>query len=298
MADIDALRVQKYATNLEMLLQQRGAPFRNYCRTANAAGASAYRYLSQVGRVEYSRQKSVAEPIDNAVMNLSTRWVHAPMPAKFQTIVDNLDLMLTNIEPTGAYVTSAVEALNRQSTDAFLAAFFGTAKTGDNGGSSTTFTSGNIISASTGAGGDVGLTVEKLRAVKKLAASKFCDFGMERPVMGLNAKAHDDLLALTQVTSADFNGSRPTLVDGRVTSFMGIDFIMSEQIGLDSTNTYYALPFWLPSGMGEAVWYEQKVDIREIPTMTDKPRLVEALSCIDYTRLEEDKCYQVNITTA
>lgn len=294
MADIEALRIQTYSTNLELLLQQRGSPFRNFCRKANAAGSKSYRFLSQVGKVAAGRQTGPAEPIDNQAMSLDGRWVNMPLPFKFQTIVDDIDLLQTNIEPTGAYVTSAVEALNRGITDAFFASYYGTAKTGETGSVSTSFTAGNQIAVDVGAGAATGLNLEKLRAVRKLAQQKFVDFGFERPVMALNAKAHDDLLALTQVVSTDFN-TKPVLVDGMVSSFLGIDFVMSEQIPTDSSG-YYRLPFWVPSGVGEAVWYDIKTDIREMPQMTNKPRLIEALACMEYTRLEEDKCYEVKVT--
>lgn len=295
MADIDALYVQTYSTNLEMLLQQRGAPFRNYCRKANAAGSKAYRFLSQVSKVNPSRRTGPAEPIDNQAMTLDGRWVNMPLPYNFNTIVDDIDLLKTNIEPTGSYVTSAVEGLNRQITDSFFTAFYGTAKTGETGSTSTSFAAGNQIAVTVGAGAATGLNIEKLRAVKKLAQQQFVDMSYERPVMALNAKAHDDLLALTQVVSTDFN-SRPVLSqDGVVTSFLGIDFIMNEQIPTDASG-YYRLPFWVPSGMGEATWFDIKADIRELPNYKGKPRLIEAESCIEYTRLEENKCYEVKIT--
>lgn len=295
MADIEALRIQQYSTNLELLLQQRGSPFRSFVRKANAAGSKSYRFLSQVGKVVAGRQTGPAEPIDNQAMSIEARWVNMPLPFKFQTIVDDIDLLQTNIEPTGAYVTSAVESLNRGITDSFFSAYYGTAKTGETGSGSTSFTAGNQINVDVGAGAATGLNIEKLRAVKKLAMSKFNDFSFERPVMALNAKAHDDLLALTQVVSTEFN-TRPVLgQDGMVTSFMGINFIMNEQIPTDASG-YYRLPFWVPSGVGEATWFDIKTDIREQPQLTGKPRLIEAMSCLEFTRLEEDKCYEVKVT--
>lgn len=294
MADIEALRIQTYSTNLELLLQQRGSPFRNYCRKANAAGSKAYRFLSQVAKVNASRRTGPAEPIDNQAMSLDGRWVNMPLPFNFNTIVDDIDLLQTNIQPQGAYVTSAVEGLNRQITDSFFTAFYGTAKTGETGSTSTSFTAGNQIAVTVGAGAATGLNLEKLRAVRKLAQSQFVDFSFERPVMALNAKAHDDLLALTQVISTDFN-TKPVLVDGMVTSFLGIDFVMNEQIPTDSSG-YYRLPFWVPSGVGEATWFDIKTDIRELPNYKGKPMLIEAESCIEYTRLEENKCYEVKVT--
>lgn len=220
---------------------------RNFVRKANAAGSKSYRFLTQVAQEQATRRVGAAEIINNQAASMDARWVNMPLPMNFGRIVDDIDLLQTNIEPTGAFVTGAVESLNRDMTDAFFRAFYGTAKTGETGATSTSFTAGNIIAVDVGAGAATGLNLEKLRAVRKLAQQQFVDFSFERPVMALNAKAHDDLLALTQVVSSDFNGQKPVLVDGKVTSFLGIDFVMTEQIPTDA-NGYYQLPFWVPSG--------------------------------------------------
>lgn len=296
MADIETLRVQTYSSNMEMLLAERGSPFSNYCRKANAAGSKAYRFLAQVAAATASRRNGPFEPIDNQAMTLDARWVNMPLPYNFNTVVDDIDLLQTNIEPRGAYVTSAVEALNRQKTDAFLAAFFGDAKTGETGSTTTSFASGNTIAVTDSLGAAVGLTLEKILAVKTLAKQKFCDFSSEMPIMGLNSKAYNDLEKLTEFKSRDFTND-PILNRGNQRSFSwnGIMFVESERITTNASG-YYRLPFWLPSGMGEATWFDIKTDIRQLPNYKGKPWLVEAESCVEYTRLEENKCFEVLIT--
>ncbi|MEE9540669.1 MAG: phage capsid protein, partial [Candidatus Thorarchaeota archaeon] len=126
-----------------------------------------------------------------------------------------MDLLQTNIQPQGSYVRSAVAALNRTQDDLFTSAFFGTAKTGETGSTDTTFLAGNQISSSLGAGAATGLNIDKLREAQKILLDADVDLDMEQIYIAVAPKQHDDLLALTQVVSTDFN-ERPVLVDGMV----------------------------------------------------------------------------------
>ena len=69
--------------------------------------------------------------------------------------------------------------------------------------------------------------VAKLRAAKRLLMAAGVDLDSEQVFMAITASDHDALLNETQVVSLDFN-TRPTLVDGRVTAFMGINFVPVE----------------------------------------------------------------------
>lgn len=296
MADIEALRAQTYSTNLELLLQQRGSKFRTYCRTESAAGAKAHRFLSQLDKVTGQRRVGPAEVIDNQATTFTGRWVLAPLPFHFDTIVDDIDLLQTNIMPQGELVMSAVASLNRQIDDDFTTAFFGDAKTGETGGTTTSFTSGNQIAVTEGVGSATGLNIAKLRAARKKLLENEVDLDNEKPVIAMSPKQQDELLASTEIGSADFNSVK-ALVDGRVTSFMGFDFIISNRLPTDS-NSYRRLPVWVKSGMGCATWFDIKSDIRRLPNYKGNPILVEAESMLAFTRLEENKCVEIKCAEA
>ena len=292
----DVLRIQTFSDSLEMLSQQKGSKFRSFCRTETATGSKTHRMLSQIESVDVSLRTSRAETIDNTAITYDGRQVNHKR-YHFDTIVDDIDLIQTNISPEGQIVQSAVASMNRQIDTDFLAAFFGTSLTGEAGGTSTSFTAGNQVAVTVGGGGnDVGLNVAKIREAQKILMENDIDLDFETPVMGISPKGHDDLLALTQVVSTDFN-DRPVLVDGRVRQFLGMRFVISNRVNetLDGSGHVRA-PVWVPSGMGCGLWKDITGDIRELPNYKGKPTLIEAEMQLGFTRLEEAKCAEIKYT--
>lgn len=295
MANLDALRMQTFSNNLEMLLQQKGSKFLNYCRTEKASGAKAHRMLSQISAVSSSERTTRAEVIDNSAVTFDARWVYHKR-YHFDTVVDDIDLLQTGIQPNGQILQSAVSDLNRKMDDDFLAAFFGVANTGETGSTQTSFAAANVVAVTEGAGSATGMNVEKFRAAKKLLLQAEVDLDFERAVIALSPRQHDELLAFAQVTSADYN--RPVLGDdGMIRSFMGFDIIISNRLPAD-TNSYRRIPVWVPSGMGCGVWKEITGDIRKLPNYKSNPDLVEAEVHKGFTRLEELRCVEIKCAEA
>ena len=121
MTDIQALRTQEYSTNLELLSQQMMPKVAIHCMTQNAAGSKAFRMMSQIDKTAAIRRTTSAKPAINIDMSHDGRWVY-PLMTDWGKVIDDIDLLQTNIAPQGAYVRSAVAALNRQSDDDFLSA--------------------------------------------------------------------------------------------------------------------------------------------------------------------------------
>jgi len=301
MADLEALRIQTYSTNLEALLQQKQAKFRQYARQENAAGAKAHRFLSQIDKVTPVRRTGPAELIDNQAATFTARWVMAPLPWHFDKIIDKIETVQTNIEPGGALVEAAVMGLNRFDDDDFLSAYFGDAKTGETGSGTTTFGSGvtdsAVIAVDTGVGSATGLNIDKLDAALELFMGNEVDLDMERPIIAISPKQHRDLKALTKVTSGDFTRKYVLDGDGMVREFNGFKIVVSNRLPIDG-NSYRRCPVWVPSGMGCATWFDIKADIRNLPNYKGNPFLVEAESMRAYTRLEEGRCLEIKCAEA
>lgn len=292
----DVLRVQEYNDSLEMLAQQMSSKFRGACRTENASGSKAFRMLSQIEQVTVSERTNRAETIDNTAVNYDGRWVHWKRH-HFDTIVDDIDIIQTNITPDGQIVRSAVASMNRKIDEQFRDAFFGTAQTGESGGTSTSFDSNNVVAVTEGAAAATGMNVKKLREAKKILMDNDVDVDFETVYVAMAPRQHDDLLALTQVISTDFN-ERPILgQDGMVRRFMGFNIIVSNRLGVDG-NSYRRCPVWVPSGMGCAVWKEITGDMRQLPNYKGNPLLIEAEMQLGFTRLEEAKCVEIKCSEA
>lgn len=289
MADIQALRMQEYSTNLELLSQQMMPKLAPLVTVQSAAGSKAFRMLSQVDKTEVQSRTTSAKPAINIDVEHDGRWV---FPEKFDwgKVVDDIDLLQTNIQPQGAYVRSAVAAHNRKLDDLFINAFFGDAKTGETGSTTTSFDANNVVDQDVG-GATSGLNIEKLREAQKILLDNDVDLDMENIYIAVTPKQHDDLLALTQVVSTDFN-DRPVLVDGMVRKFLNMNIIISTRLGVDG-NSYRRLPVWVPSGMGKGTWQEITGVIRKRPDLQGEPDYVEASQMCGFTRLEEAKTVEI-----
>ena len=294
MADLQALRTQEYSTNLELLSQQMTARLAPYCRTQSAVGSKAFRMLSQAQKTNSVDITTSATPAMNIDVVHDGRWVY-PQKKGWGTVVDDLELMQTNIAPQGIYVQDAVAALNRDKDSMFTTAFFGSSQTGETGGTATSFDAANIVAVDHG-GSAEGLTVGKLREAQKVLLDNDVNLDMEPVYIGVSPKQHDDLLALTQVISTDFN-SRPVLVDGKVKQFLGMNLIVTTQLPTD-TNGYRRNPVWVPSGMGCGMWKDINGVVRKRPDLHGEPDYVEASLMVGFTRLEEAKCVEIKSSEA
>ena len=290
MADIQALRSQEYSTNLEMLSQQKMAKLAPYTRVQAASGAKAFRMLSQIDSTDATLRSTSAKPAVNVDVVHDGRWVYGEM-YDWGKVIDDLDLLQTNISPQGTYVQSAVASLNRVSDELFTAAFFGDAKTGETGSTTTAFDASNVVAVNA-----EGLTVAKMIEAKEILLSNEVDVDMEDIYIGVSPKQQSDLLAITQVVSTDFN-SKPVLVDGKVTEFLGMKIIVSNRLPVDG-NSYRRNPVWVPSGMGCGLWKDISGVVRNRPDLQGNPDYAEASMMKGFTRLEEAKCVEIKSSEA
>lgn len=290
MADLTTLRTQEYSTNIELLSQQMTAKLAPHCRVQNATGSKAFRMLSQAQKTQSVDITTSATPAMNIDVSHDGRWVY-PQKKGWGTVVDDLELLQTNIKPQGIYVKDAVAALNRDKDSLFATAFFGTAQTGETGSTSTSFDSNNVVAVDYG-GSAEGLTVDKLVAAQKILLNNDVDLDMEELYIAISPKQHQDLLGLTQVVSTDFN-TRPVLgTDGRVRQFLGMNIVITTLLPTDS-NGYRRNPVWVPSGMGCGMWKDISGRVRSRSDLFDEPDYIEASMQIGFTRLEEAKCVEI-----
>jgi len=294
MADIQVLRTQEYSTNLAMLSQQMAPKLAPYTTVQQASGSKAFRMLSQIDETNALLRGTSAKPAVNIDVTHDGRWVY-PLMYDWGKVIDDIDLLQTNITPQGMYVRSAVAALNRKQDDLFINAFFGTSNTGETGSTSTSFDSNNVVAVDHG-GAAEGLTVGKLREAQKILLDNDVDMDMEEIYVAVSPKQHDDLLALTQVVSTDFN-DRPVLVDGKVRQFLGMNIVISTRLSTDG-NSYRRLPVWVRSGMGRGSWKEINGVIRKRPDLQGEPDYAEASMMLGFTRLEEAKCVEIKCSEA
>lgn len=128
----------------------------------------------------------------------------------------------------------------------------------------------------------------------------------------ISAKQHDDLLNEAQAISLDYN-TKPVLVDGKITAFMGFNFIHSERIpggnsfnaaintgistgstdGTYTTGSRFMLPVFAKSGMALGVWNDITTSIDRRADKRNSYQ-VYVTGTFGGARMEEKKCVIIN----
>lgn len=284
--------VQQYSTNIALLLQTRGGKFRSAVTTGNYVGKQASP-VDQIGAVEMQPVTARFGQMGRVDAATDRRWVF-PSDFDLPQLIDKFDKLRLITDPQSAYVRNAVMAADRQFDKLIITAFTATAKTGESGSTSTSFTAGNEVDVATG-GANSKLNVAKIKAVKKLMEANDVDFEQEEAYIGITAADHAALLDEVQITSSEFkNGAAPVLQNGRVTEFLGFKFIQSELIEtvLAGTNEV-TLPVWVKSGMHLGIWDEMMHDISQRKDLQGLPWQLYTTMTAGATRIEENKVYAI-----
>lgn len=263
MADISDIYSVRYRAALDMLAQQRDSRLAG--AVISETGTGKTHYYDAIGST--AAQQIVGRYQDtpnNDVDHQRTRidlagYNHGKM-------LDSIDALQTLHDPKSRYVMAANAAMNRKKDDVIVAAFFANSLRGEEGGTSTAFPAGNQVAVNSwayGAGsGNTGLTVSKLiEAKQKLMAGEVDPD--EEMYCAVSSKQMANLLATTEVTSADYNSVK-ALVDGRVDTFMGFRFIHTERLAVDGSS-YRRVPVWQRSGMFLAVGADIKANVGQRP---------------------------------
>lgn len=287
--------VQQYATNVAMLLQQEGSRFRGTVQEYGLFGKAA-EVLEQFGQVTAVKNSSRHSDTPLVQTPQDRRWCY-PNDYDVADLIDNQDKLRLLIDPMGPYAKAQAYALGRSMDDEIVNAFFGNANTGENGSTATAFPSGQQVGIQVGASANVGLNVAKLRAAKKLFLAAEVNLDADTLYVALDAKAHDDMLNEAQAVSLDYN-TRPVLVDGRITSFMGFNFIHSERYpgapsyaGTAPANRQ--IPAWCKSGVALGIWNDLSASVDKRPDKRNSWQ-VYTTGTFGATRLEEKRVAMIN----
>ncbi len=271
---------KEYENTLRLQAQQEEQRFRGTAIEVSPTTEEHYfDYISPVTPVRLTTRHGDTPRIDTP----HVRRRVTPNSYVHSDLVADIDKVRIMIEPTSGYTRNIVQGMNRQFDQEFIDAFYGTARTGETGGTSVTFPAGNEIAASA-----TGMTKAKIQQAKRLLMANEAATG--RLYMAMAARQIDDLFNINELTSIDFNTVKP-LRDGRVVAWMGFSIIQTELLPVDGSSDRRC-PVWSEFGMGFGVWEDIFTRISERPDKNHETQ-VYARSQIGATRLEEERCMSI-----
>jgi hypothetical protein len=277
--------VEQYKNNVSMLSQQQGSRLRSACDVETITGKNAF--FEQIGStsavLRTSRHGSTPQidtPHDRRRVSLADyEWAD---------LIDDADKIRMLIDPTSTYSKAASAAMGRSMDDVIIAALGGTASTGVSGGTSTALGADQKPFSSSQSDG---LTITKLLKAKELMDLADVDPSLKRYFV-CGAKQMTDLLATTEVKSSDFNTVK-ALAQGQLNSFLGFEFIMSNRLKLDGTNTDDRLCYGFTE---DAIKLAVGKDVTaKITERADKSYSTQVYYCmaIGAVRMEENKVVEI-----
>ena len=277
--------VEQYSSNVTMLSQQMGSKLRGSVDVENINGKNAF--FDQVGvtaaQIRTSRHGDTPQ-IDTP----HSRRRLSLADYEWADLVDDVDKVRMLVDPTSSYAKAAAAAMNRSIDDVIITAMNASANTGVAGGTSTALPSSQKTATSDQSDG---LTIAKLMSAKKIMDNNDVDPSLKRYIV-CGPQQISDLLGTTSVTSADFNTVR-ALSTGEVNSFLGFEFIMSNRLPLDATNTDDRLVFaYTEDAIKLAIGKDIKANISE---RADKSYSTQVYYCMDLgaVRMEEKAIFQI-----
>lgn len=293
--------VQQFAGNIRVLAQQDKSRLRKTVFEDAITGEAAY--LEQVAPT--AARKVQARHADSPIMNTQhLRRRIAPYDYDWGDLIDKLDKVRLLVDPASTYANQAAAALERGVDDEIIGAFFGTAYSGHTGSTALTWPNGNSESSPTApagtqvavndwtygnGSGNVGLTISKLISASVALDAAEGDENEDRFIV-VAAKQKGNLLATTEVTSADYNTVR-ALYDGKINTFMGFKFIHSERLLLNGSG-FARVPAYRRTAMGLGV----AKDIGAMVTQRGDKRFAwyaYADMAVGASRLEEAKLVEL-----
>ena len=247
--------------------------------------------------------------------DVERRWIHKPNRSAIHVLLDPDDKMATEVDIRAPLPVGIARGIRRYQDDQWLVGFYGTAYTGKEGLTAVPFKSANVLAVDTGetAATYVGLTLKKLRAIRKLFRQNLVDTEAEMIHMLVTAEEIDDLLQIDEYINSRYNpdsqarskykplgeDARQALQDGEPTPFLGIQFIPAEitnpkayRQGSALTvngSGHRRLPVFVPSGIAGRSWLDFEGKIAERPDINHSEQL-SGYSAARFSRVHEDKC--------
>lgn len=275
----DQIFVNAYNAMKHHLSSQQGSKLKGLFEERPANGEKVF--FDRVGTLNVNAIVSPGAPLTHQDASWSRRMCTV---AAFEAapLIYELDTFKMLVDPTNDVVKEIVGAHNRNYDDVVFAAMLGTAATGKEGAGSAAFDTSNQQIAH----GSTSLTLAKLLQAQKILKKADVDFDNEDIYLFFGPEAEEDLLAITNFTSADFQNSK-ILGSKELPSFRGMKLVFSNRIPEHTAGSVYRVLVASSRAMKIARYMEPVVRFDQRIDLSDQPTQIYSKSSVGAVRMEE-----------
>ena len=294
------LYTTQFTAMLNLKLQQLGSKLRGKTQEGFHVGKMASP-VNQLAAVQLRAPAGRFAPLQRTDNDYTRRWVF-PQDGELVQMVDSFDELKTIVSPNSQLVAGAAAAIGRGWDDCIIANALGTAQTGQDASSLTaenwTTVYTNYLVANTFDAGatSVGLTINKLIEAKRIFRHNHVDLEAEELTIVIGSTQEADLLRQTEVVSREYN-DRPTLVEGKITRFLGFNIVVSERLVTDgggnpiaSVRSCFAFP---KSGLYLGIWKDMTTIASQRNDLSGHPAQFYSQVSFGATRLELGRLVEI-----
>ena len=210
--------VLQFNQNVYMLSQQKGSKLRHLLRQKTThAKKDSFDRMAPATRPQVKISRHQDTPLS---LNIHDRRWQELLDFVHADLVDQEDEIRILIDPASIYAQNFAMAFGREYDHRIVAAMTADSDNGQFGGTAAVFPTGNTL-----ASGGTGLTAAKIREYKRRLDDK--DVSQERRVAVVSPQAMEDMLAITEITSSDYNTVK-ALVQGTMegNTWMGFQWVV------------------------------------------------------------------------
>lgn len=271
-----------FRDNVHMVAQQKTNPLRDVMTIVEGKG-EFMSVADLIGEKKYQRlQDRNRRNIDNPTPR-SRRGIQRPDEIGDGEYIDKATKWDAAMDPTSPLFQGMIATIRRGEFDAMLGVVekedgtfdvgeggvYGQSNEGKLGQTKVSLPASQFVEHA-----DTGLTLEKLRFIKKSLRKSNFSLEMEPQFVGLiGPDQEDDLIGIAAATNTSLNAfTLEQLREGKATRLMGFDWLISNRIPVDSAGRRLCA-FWNKENMVAAEWEALYGDIwndthaRNLPTM-------------------------------
>lgn len=323
MADnyLETTRTVNFEKAVEFQLAEIGTDFESMCDFKGGIVGEKTEITDRFGHLRGKKKTSRFAPKDLQDNTVERRWIHKQDSISCHTALDMDDQLATEIPLDSPLAESVARAILIARQDEFLLGFYADAATGKEGTTYVPFSPANIIGADFGDSAAVGLTLAKMKQLRKIARKLLIDPRVEKLHMLITAEQIEDLLGINEYIQREFNpdsqiiqgvyarpmneGARQALQNGEPTDFLGIHFVPKEftnaemypeanELGVTTDSSGNELcPVWVPKGMSGREWMMVDTKRSQRTDLDGDPWQFSAYTNVRYGRRDEKRCFQV-----
>lgn len=273
----------EFSTNWMHRAQQMQARFDSWVEDISFSGER--KRFDRLQKQTSTKRTSRKAPTPNVDVSTDSRWCYRETYDLSNTLAEEDARNLAPLVlPTSDYVKSHTAEYHRKCDLVAYLAALGSVMTGEAGATPSSLPAGQQIAA-----GGTGLTIAKLRTALEILNGADLEEGGSR-ILTVAPQQITNLLATTEVTSSDYNTVK-ALAEGKIDTFMGFKFVLSNQ--LTKVSTTRSLAAWVKGAIKRCKG-DMRTSIDRLPAQSNATQIFSSWD-ISACRVYDEGVVQIDV---